>query len=155
MSLNPHPSTPQPQPQPQPPPPPNQQTQTDPQKQLSNLLQPLQHDPTLNGILHLGKDGVLRSLTAARDVVDAVALPPALIKALLDRMPYNAQNEIDYRGVDGTTVPQELWFHPKDKGLLPPPYNPPEERRNLSEEQLERNRKWLEERRERKREGGG
>ncbi|KAI9743937.1 MAG: hypothetical protein M1818_002671 [Claussenomyces sp. TS43310] len=59
---------------------------------------------TLNGAFRLGKDGILRSLAADGEVVDAVALRPALIKALLDRMPYDAQNEIDSRGVDGTKV---------------------------------------------------
>lgn len=88
----------------------------------------------------------MRSLTADREVVDAVALRPGLIKALLDRMPYRTQNEIDYHGVDGTNVPREQWFHP-DRSLLPPPYTPPEERRNPSAEQLEKNRQWLEERR--------
>ena len=61
-------------------------------------------------------------------------------------MPYSPQNEIDFRGADGTKVPREQWFHP-DKSLLPPPYTPPEERRNLSPEQLEKNRQLLEERR--------
>ena len=64
-------------------------------------------------------------------------------------MPYRAQNEIDYRGVDGTNVPREQWFHP-DKSLLPPAYTPPEERRNPSAEQLEKNRQWLEDRRKNK-----
>jgi hypothetical protein len=115
------------------------------QKELSQILKGLKHDLTLNGVFSLGKDGVLRSLTADREVVDAVALRPELIKALLDRMPYNPQAEIDYRGVDGTKVPQEKWFHP-DRSLLPAPFNPPEERRNLSPEELEKNRLMLESR---------
>ncbi|KUJ17930.1 uncharacterized protein LY89DRAFT_683917 [Mollisia scopiformis] len=115
------------------------------QKELTQILKPLKHDLTLNGIFALCKDGVFRSLTADRSVVDAVALRPELIKAMLDRMPYKPQNEIDYRGVDGTKVPKEQWFHP-DKNLLPPPFVPPEERRNFSAEQLEENRKMLENR---------
>ena len=115
------------------------------QKELSENLRTLQHDPTLNGIWALGKDGIMRSLTADREVVDAVPLRPELIKALVDRMPYRAQNEVDYRGVDGTNVPREQWFHP-DKSLLPPPYTPPEDRRNPSPGQLEKNRQFLEER---------
>ncbi|RFU27245.1 hypothetical protein B7463_g9097, partial [Scytalidium lignicola] len=115
------------------------------QKELSQILKGVKHDLTLNGVFSLGKDGVLRSLTADREVVDAVALRPELIKALLDRMPHNPQAEIDYRGVDGTKVPQEKWFHP-DRSLLPAPFTPPEERRNLSPEQLEKNRQMLENR---------
>jgi hypothetical protein len=112
------------------------------QKELSRILGDIIHDPTLNGILALGKDGILRSLTADREVVDAMALRPELMKALLDRMPYDPQAEIDYRRVDGTRVPKEQWFHP-DKSLLPPPYTPPEERRNLSPEKLEENRQIM------------
>jgi hypothetical protein len=117
------------------------------QKELSQILRDIKHDPTLNGIVALGKDGIFRSLTADREVVDAVALRPELMKALLDRMPYNPQAEIDYRGVDGTKTPKEQWFHP-DRSLLPPPYIPSEERRNLSPEKLEENRQWLEKRKE-------
>jgi len=138
--------------QPSPPPAHDEQTQDETQKELSETLECLQHDPTLNGVWSCGKDGVLRSLTADREVVDAVALRPELIKALLDRMPHRAQNEIDYRGVDGTKVPREQWFHP-DKSLLPPPYTPPPERRNLSPEQLENNRLWLGERAKLKQKG--
>lgn len=124
---------------------PDQQQQIANQRELSQILKGVKHDLTLNGVFSLGKDGVLRSLTADREVVDAVALRPELIKALLDRMPHNPQAEIDYRGVDGTKVPQEKWFHP-DRSLLPEPFTPPEERRNLSPEQLEKNRQMLENR---------
>ncbi|PQE29747.1 hypothetical protein CJF32_00000400 [Rutstroemia sp. NJR-2017a WRK4] len=113
------------------------------------MLRDIKHDPILNGILALGKDGILRSLTADREVVDAVALRPELLKAFLDRFPHNPQSEIDYRGVDGTKIPQEQWLYP-DRSLLPPPYTPPEERRNLSLEKLEENREWLEKRKEKK-----
>lgn len=123
----------------------DQQQQRANQKELSQILKGVKHDLTLNGVFSLDKDGVLRSLTADREVVDAVALRPELIKALLDRMPHNPQAEIDYRGVDGTKVPQERWFHP-DRSLLPEPFTPPEERRNLSPEQLEKNRLMLENR---------
>jgi hypothetical protein len=124
----------------------DKQAQKEAQEELSQLLRCLQHDPTLNGILNLGKDGVLRSLTADREVVDAIGLRPELIKAFLDRMPFKAQNEIDFRGADGTKVSREQWFHPVDKSTFPPPYTPPEERRHLSPEQLDKNRRWLEER---------
>ncbi|RDA85802.1 hypothetical protein CP532_5766 [Ophiocordyceps camponoti-leonardi (nom. inval.)] len=115
------------------------------QKELSKILQDIKHDVTLLGVLSLGKDGILRSLTADRQVVDAVALSPPLIKAMLDRTPFNPQNEIDYRGVDGRDVPREQWFHP-DNRLLPPPLVVSEERRREAEAKLEENRKWLQER---------
>ncbi|PFH60159.1 hypothetical protein XA68_11373 [Ophiocordyceps unilateralis] len=115
------------------------------QVQLSQILKNIKHDVTLLGVLSLGKDGILRSLTADREVVDAVALSPPLIKAMLDRMPFNPQNEMDYRGVDGTKVPREQWFHP-DKHLLPPPLVVSEQRRKEAEAKLEENQKWLEER---------
>ena len=90
------------------------------QQELSQILKNIRHDPTLLGILHFGTDGILRSLTADRDVVDAVALPPRLIKAFLDRRPFNQESEDMYRGVDGSKTPKEQWFHP-DKISLPPP----------------------------------
>lgn len=105
------------------------------QQELSRILKNLRHDPTLLGILSLGKDGVMRSLTADRDVVDAVALRPGLILAMLNRMPWSQSAEDDFRGVDGTVVPREHWFNP-DKDLLPPP---------LSEENKEEARKMIEE----------
>jgi hypothetical protein len=117
------------------------------EEEFFTITNALKHDPTLNGIWHLGKDGVLRSLTADREVVDAAALRPELIKAFIDRFPYNAQNEVNYRGVDGTKVPREQWFHVEDKSSLPPPYTPSEERRNISPEQLEKERQVLEEKR--------
>ncbi|KJZ74888.1 hypothetical protein HIM_05797 [Hirsutella minnesotensis 3608] len=115
------------------------------QRELSRILAGIQHDVTLLGVLSLGKDGILRSLTADREVVDAVALTPHLIKAMLDRMPFNPQNEIDYRGVDGTNVPHEQWFHP-DRSILPPPLVVSEEKRREAEAKVEENKKWLQER---------
>jgi hypothetical protein len=127
------------------PPPHDQHQQIANQKELSQILKGVKHDLTLNGVFFLGKDGVLRSLTADREVLDAVALRPELIKVLLDRIPHNPQAEIDYRGVGGTKVSEEKWFHP-DRSLLPAPFTPPEERRNLSPEELEKNRRMLENR---------
>ncbi|EED15561.1 conserved hypothetical protein [Talaromyces stipitatus ATCC 10500] len=119
------------------------------QRELSHILNSIQHDITLQGVLSIGKDGVLRSLTADRKVVDAVGLRPELIKAMLDRMPFDSQNEANYRGVDGTKVSEDQWFHP-DKDLLPPPLREERVKGPLSEEQLERNREWLQRRAERK-----
>ncbi|PHH90092.1 hypothetical protein CDD83_4549 [Cordyceps sp. RAO-2017] len=115
------------------------------QLELNQILKRIKHDVTLLGVLSLGKDGILRSLTASREVVDAVALTPPLIKAMLDRMPFDPQNEVDYRGVDGTNVPREQWFHPS-KDLLPPPLVVSEERQRQAEAKIEENKRWLEER---------
>lgn len=84
----------------------------------------------------VGKDGVMRSVTASRQILDAVPLEPRLIKASLDRLVYNEKTEAEFRGVDGTKAPQEHWFKPPP-GMLPPP---------LPKEQLEEARKFMEER---------
>ena len=52
---------------------------TEDQRELSKILKDMLHDPSLMGCFSLGKDGVFRSLTADRDVVDAVPLRPGLI----------------------------------------------------------------------------
>ncbi|RSL60493.1 hypothetical protein CEP54_006732 [Fusarium duplospermum] len=115
------------------------------QLELSELLRNFKHDLTLHGVVSLGTDGIFRSLTADREVVDATPFSPRQIKALLDRMPFNPENETKFRGVDGRGVPQEQWFHP-DKGLVPPPLSLTEEQRRLGEANKEKNRKMLEER---------
>ncbi|KAF4460679.1 hypothetical protein FALBO_12537 [Fusarium albosuccineum] len=118
------------------------------QGQLSDIIISLKQDFTLRGCSSLGKDGILRSLTADRQVVDAVPLSPQFIKALLDRMPFNPQHEIDFRGVDGRNTPREQWLHP-DKSLLPPPLMLTDEERKLAESKVEENKKLVEERRSR------
>ncbi|KAI8650694.1 hypothetical protein NCS57_01403900 [Fusarium keratoplasticum] len=115
------------------------------QLELSKLLKNTKHDLTLHGVVSLGTDGIFRSLTADREVVDAVPFSPRQIKALLDRMPFNPENETKFRGVDGRGVPQEQWFHP-DKSLLPPPLPLTDEQRRFGEANKEKNRKMLEER---------
>lgn len=94
----------------------------------------------LSGIVHLGSDGVFRSLTADREVIGAVPLPPRLIKAMLETMPmdHNPEMEDRMRGVDGTRVPQEQLYHP-DPADLPPP---------LSKEQKEEADRFYEENKE-------
>ncbi|EXK29151.1 hypothetical protein FOMG_14331 [Fusarium oxysporum f. sp. melonis 26406] len=77
------------------------------QAELSDIWGKLEHHPSFNGVFSLGKDGILRSLGPDRDVHDAVPLSPHLIKALLDRLPFRPQNEIDFRGVDGRNTPKE------------------------------------------------
>ena len=54
-------------------------------------------------------------------------------------MPFDQTQEDIFRGVDGSSVPEEQWFN-IDKSLLPPP---------LSEEKKEKTRKYIEENKER------
>ncbi len=89
-------------------------------------------------------------MTPDLDVVNAIPLPTRLIKALLDRTPYNRELEDALRGVDGTTVPREQWFHP-DKSALPSPWT--EEQKENARRHREENRELVEER-ARKRERG-
>jgi hypothetical protein len=105
-------------------------------EELNELLKSLPHDD--QGILQVGSDGVVRTLTADRDVLGAVALPPRLLKAMLDIFHYSKETEDKFRGVDGTLVPREQWFHP-DKNLLPPP---------LTAEKKEEDRKFREDHKE-------
>ncbi|KAH8646806.1 hypothetical protein BX600DRAFT_443776 [Xylariales sp. PMI_506] len=92
----------------------------DQQREIHNILKNLKQDLTLMGCISLGKDGVLRSLTADRNVVDAVGLTPHQITAFLRRMPAGYSNMSDYEGADGTRIPKEKWSNP-DSDLLPPP----------------------------------
>ncbi|KAJ9150559.1 hypothetical protein NKR19_g5234 [Coniochaeta hoffmannii] len=91
------------------------------QQELTTILSSLKHDALLMGILSLSNDGVMRSFTADRHVVDAVGLSPAQIAAYLDRMPsaFRQDNTL-LKQADGTKVPREQWFSP-DKALLPEP----------------------------------
>ncbi|KAG9496104.1 hypothetical protein J7337_012680 [Fusarium musae] len=110
------------------------------QAELSDIWGKLEHHPSYDGVFTLGKDGILRSLGPDRDVHDAIPLSPQLIKALLDRLPFRPENEIDFRGVDGKNTPKEQWYHP-DKGLLPPPLVQTEEQRKLIESKRDETRR--------------
>jgi hypothetical protein len=106
----------------------------------------MHQDPTLQGISWLGKDGVLRSLDADRNVVDAVPLRPELIEAFFETMPPEAQQGYDLlKGIDGRDVPKEKWFDP-DKEMLPPPLEG--EHRERDPAKLEEYRRLYFERRE-------
>ncbi|KAF2490600.1 hypothetical protein BU16DRAFT_585790 [Lophium mytilinum] len=105
------------------------------QQELSKKLRTLRHSPSLMGIWHLGHDGIMRSLSADREVTDAIPFPPRLIKAMKDRFPFDQKSEDSFRGVDGTKVPEVQWWKP-DKSELPPP---------LPEEEKEKARKRIEE----------
>jgi len=109
---------------------------TDPtQQEVSIILRNMKLDPTFQGVFSLGKDGVMRSLTADRDVVDAMGLNPQQIAAFLVRVGPEPGDECDFKDADGTKVPKEQWFHP-DKALLPEP---------LSQEHRDKFKKELEE----------
>lgn len=75
----------------------------------------MQKDP--NGSLHLGRDGVLRTLTADYEIVDARGLNPEQIKQMLDPMP-SCMDKEGFDGADGTKLPEEQWFNPAE-GILP------------------------------------
>ena len=78
--------------------------------------------------LAMGPDGVLRTLTPDCDVIDAIGLPPRLIKAFLDRTAFDQEIQGMFRGADGTQVPQGQWWKP-DPSLLPPPMTEEEKAR--------------------------
>ncbi|TXB96675.1 hypothetical protein FocTR4_00010971 [Fusarium oxysporum f. sp. cubense] len=68
------------------------------QQEISDILYKMEgHDLDLLGIVHLGRDGIFRYLDADRNIHYAIALRPALIKALLDRGPYDKEEEIVFR----------------------------------------------------------
>lgn len=114
------------------------------QQDLAKIVKNIKSD--LWGILHLGSDGVLRSLTAEREVIDAVRLPTRLIQAMLERQPFNQELEDKFRGVDGSNVSDEQMWHP-DRESLPPPLV--RERRAEAEKALEEAKKMMEERKQR------
>ncbi|KAF4417042.1 hypothetical protein FACUT_12520 [Fusarium acutatum] len=107
------------------------------QKEISDILRNMDRDPDLLGLADLGKDGVFRFLDADRNIHYAVPLRPALIKALIDRLPYDPEVEKFWRGVDGTKVPEEQWYNPP-VGILPPPLT--EEERREEREIMEKNK---------------
>ena len=75
----------------------------------------------------LCNDGVFRILTwlptppglpTGIAVYDGLPMSPDLIKAYLDRKPWNQETEDRFRGVDGRKIPQEQWLQPLP-GVLP------------------------------------
>jgi hypothetical protein len=107
------------------------------QRELNQIIEDIHQAYDPMGIMSLDTDGVLRYLTADRNVIDAVGLRPGLIKTFLDCFPIPFSQEIEdkFRGVDGTLVPREQWFNP-DKSLLPPPL-PEEEREKIRKRMAE------------------
>lgn len=103
------------------------------QQEITALLAKLNKDPL--SVISLGKDGVLRTLSADRAVLDAVGLSPRLVKAFLDRVPpdYRALTP-ELEGADGSKASyQELWR--PDASLLPRPMGEDQKKKAL--EQLE------------------
>ncbi|RBA10433.1 hypothetical protein FPRO05_05022 [Fusarium proliferatum] len=115
------------------------------QKEISDILRNMDRDPDLMGLADLGKDGVFRFLDAYRNIHYAVPLRPALIKALIDRLPYDPEVEKFWRGVDGTKVPEEQWYNPPE-GILPPPLT--EDERREEKELMDKNKEKIDKIRE-------
>ncbi|KAJ6086677.1 hypothetical protein N7467_005591 [Penicillium canescens] len=86
---------------------------------VPEFVKHMKRDPTGRGHTHLGKDGVLRTISGNYEVLDARGLSPEQINTLLDVMPDELVEKADFRDVDGTTVTsQEGLFHPAP-GILP------------------------------------
>lgn len=117
-------------------------------KELSNIFRNLKSGPEAAFVL--GCDGVLQASTIDHDILDAIGLPPRLIKAFLDRDTFDPQMEDMYRGVDGTKVPQEQCWKP-GPSLLPPPFA--EEEKACFKKEIEENKEVIQEN-IRKRESG-
>jgi hypothetical protein len=106
------------------------------QQEVTAILAKFNKDPL--SIISLGKDGVLRTLSADRAVLDAVGLSPRLVKAFLDRVPpeYRALTP-ELEDVDGSNATEEELWHP-DASLLPRPMS--EEQKKKAQAQLEESR---------------
>ncbi|KAF2123381.1 hypothetical protein P153DRAFT_303983 [Dothidotthia symphoricarpi CBS 119687] len=133
------------------------------QQEVTCVFDRLKND--IMGIIALGNDGVLRSLTADRRVLSAEGLRhsflpyldpdvrssgPELIEAFLRRFPEDYVKRAQEQGLktsDGTKTAKEKWFKP-DEDILPPPL-PQEElekARNMPEDQKELLRQRMRER---------
>lgn len=105
---------------------------------LSEILRTINLDPA--GITSLGDDGIYRSFSGfgSREVIDAVPFSPGLIKALLDRFPYNEDAERLFRGVDGRRTSKDRWYDPAQQNAPEPmTAEQEEETRRLMEEKGE------------------
>jgi hypothetical protein len=139
---------------------------TDPlQQEVSRILVNLQYD--IMGVISLGKDGIMRSVTHDRKVLSAepFSIPrprpscqvrrytdcdigPELVKAFLARFRGTDLEEWHKKieDADGTKTPKEKWFKPDDD-ILPPPLQQErwDEVRNDTEEKKEVLRKLIRE----------
>jgi hypothetical protein len=134
------------------------------QKEVSQILKNFRYD--IMGVISLGKDGIMRSLTWDRQVLSAepfsnqlrVALiasvantntAPEQVGAFLLRFKGTSLEEWNktLENADGTKTPKEKWFQPDDD-VLPPPLSREKwnEVKNGSEESKEKSRQLLRER---------
>jgi hypothetical protein len=101
------------------------------QQEITAILAKFNKDPL--SIISLGKDGVLRTLSADRAVLDAVGLSPRLVKEFLDRVPpeYRALTP-ELENVDGSkATEEELWY--PDACLLPRPMGAEQKKKALAQ----------------------
>lgn len=100
----------------------------------------MKHDTAGEGFTHLGRDGVLRTISGNYEVLDARGLSPEQIKGFIDVMPATLVQKEDFDGVDGTKVTSQEGLFDPAPGILPKnPENDPqvaEERRKLMEKHL-------------------
>ncbi|KAI1366270.1 hypothetical protein F5Y08DRAFT_301711 [Xylaria arbuscula] len=106
------------------------------QKELSAILSSFKMAG--DGVISLGKDGILRSLTGERDVIGAAPLRPSLIAALHARVPKDYINDAEWEGVDGSKTPESAWYNP-DKDILPEPLSVLRKKRELEELKAQKN----------------
>ena len=101
------------------------------QQEVTAILAKFNKDPL--SIISLGKDGVLRTLSADRVVLDAVDLSPRLVKAFLDRVPpeYRALTP-ELEDVDGSKATEEELWHP-NASLLPQPMSEDQKRKAIAQ----------------------
>ncbi|KAJ5722119.1 hypothetical protein N7488_000154 [Penicillium malachiteum] len=118
------------------------------QKELSAALENLRRVPM--GYVLLASDGVLRTHTIDDEVVDAIGLPPRLIKAFIDRFPYYEEVEARFQNSDGTLIPQEQWWAP-DKSLIPQRFT--DEQKEKARLDYEKNKHVIEENMQKKANG--
>ncbi|MCJ1361053.1 hypothetical protein MMC16_000150 [Acarospora aff. strigata] len=117
---------------------PLQSTRSD-QQEVTKILTAFRRDPSLLGYISLGEDGVLRSLTADRDVLDAAGLNPRLTKALPNRISPGFRG--GFGEADGAKTLREQWFNP-DKSMLPPPLT--DKQKKTTRKMLKDNKEMLE-----------
>lgn len=96
----------------------------------------MKRDPSGGGFTHLGKDGVLRTISGNYEVLDARGLTPEQIQKFLSVVPLESGQEADFRDVDGTKVTSEEALFQPAPGILPkkPGEQEAGERRKLVEE---------------------
>ncbi|EAW11380.1 uncharacterized protein ACLA_090730 [Aspergillus clavatus NRRL 1] len=86
------------------------------------FLKRMKRDPSGKGFTHLGKDGVLRTISGDYEVLDARGLDPEQIKFFLDWTPDELVKKEEFDNVDGTKVTgHEALFHPAPGILLKKP----------------------------------